>query len=78
MKTKPATAAAATPKKSKTKFWDRIHRDEIGIGVFLVACATYDFAYNTERYFMYIYPLALSFILMGVGYAGTFVPGGRK
>ncbi|KAJ8477468.1 hypothetical protein OPV22_021195 [Ensete ventricosum] len=78
MKTKPATAAAAAPKKSKTKFWDRIHRDEIGIGVFLVACATYDFAYNTERYFMYIYPLALSFILMGVGYAGTFVPGGRK
>ncbi|THU48902.1 hypothetical protein C4D60_Mb06t03880 [Musa balbisiana] len=77
MKTKPAAAAAA-PKKSKTKCWERIQFDEIGIGVFLVACATYDFVHNTERYFMYIYPLALSFILMGVGYAGTCVPGGGK
>ncbi|CAL9091745.1 unnamed protein product [Musa acuminata var. zebrina] len=77
MKTKPAAAAAA-PKKSKTKCWERFQFDEIGIGAFLVACATYDFVHNTDRYFMYIYPLALSFILMGVGYAGTFVPGGGK
>lgn len=47
------------------------------LGVFLLICASYDFAYQTDHYFIYIYPLAISFFIMGFGYVGTFVAGSK-
>ncbi|XP_073010190.1 probable glucomannan 4-beta-mannosyltransferase 11 [Typha latifolia] len=73
MMTKPVVNVA---KKLTTRCWQRFHFSEVMIGVFLLVCATFDYMYRTERYFIYIYPLALSFIIMGFGYVGTF-PGGK-
>lgn len=46
---------------------------EIAIGIVLVLCASYDYAFNTDHYFLYIFPLAISFFIMGFGYVGIFL-----
>ncbi|XP_010937166.2 probable glucomannan 4-beta-mannosyltransferase 11 [Elaeis guineensis] len=74
MKTKPISTVV---KKFRTKFWERFHFVEIAIGMYLILCASYDYAFNTDRYFIYIFPLSLSFLIMGFGYVGTFVPGSK-
>ncbi|XP_008787118.2 glucomannan 4-beta-mannosyltransferase 9-like [Phoenix dactylifera] len=72
-----AKSISTVVKKFGTKFWERFHFAEIAIGVYLILCASYDYAFNTDRYFIYIFPLSLSFLIMGFGYVGTFVPGSK-
>ncbi|XP_020255481.1 glucomannan 4-beta-mannosyltransferase 9-like isoform X2 [Asparagus officinalis] len=74
LKNKPL---ADVVEKFRTKFWKRFHFTEIMVGVFLLICASYDFAFGADHYFIYIYPLAISFFVMGFGYVGTFIPGSK-
>ncbi|KAK8921785.1 Glucomannan 4-beta-mannosyltransferase 9 [Platanthera zijinensis] len=71
LKTKPLVNVV---NKIRTKFWDRYNFSELGIGICLWMCASYDYAYRTDHYFVYIYPLSISFLIMGFGYVGAFIP----
>ncbi|KAM0936778.1 putative glucomannan 4-beta-mannosyltransferase [Dioscorea sansibarensis] len=68
---------AAKIKKFQTKFWERFHLMEIVIGIALFICAFYDYAFNTDHYFLYIFPLSISFFIMGFGYVGIFLSSGK-
>ncbi|KAK8971159.1 Glucomannan 4-beta-mannosyltransferase 9 [Platanthera guangdongensis] len=71
LKTKPLVNVV---NKIRTKFWDRYNFSELGIGICLWMCGSYDYAYRTDHYFVYIYPLSISFLIMGFGYVGAFIP----
>lgn len=48
---------------------------EIGLGVMLLICGIYD-ALNARRgYFIYLFLQGITFLVMGFGYVGTYVPG---
>ncbi|KAJ0975316.1 hypothetical protein J5N97_017281 [Dioscorea zingiberensis] len=69
--------AAINIKKFQTKFWERLYLSEIGIGLLLFICASYDYAFNSDHFFLYIFPLSISFFIMGFGYVGTFISSGK-
>ncbi|XP_020695000.1 probable glucomannan 4-beta-mannosyltransferase 9 isoform X1 [Dendrobium catenatum] len=62
--------------KVQMKLSDRFHFWELGIGLYLFVCACYDYSYCKDRYFLYIFPQSISFLIMGFGYVGTFVQNG--
>ncbi|XP_074566500.1 putative glucomannan 4-beta-mannosyltransferase 11 [Curcuma longa] len=71
LKTKQIPADA---KKLSNKFWERFHFLELGMGVFLLISACYNCAFRTNLYFIFIFPLSVSFLTMGAGYVGTCIP----
>ncbi|XP_008780554.2 glucomannan 4-beta-mannosyltransferase 1-like isoform X2 [Phoenix dactylifera] len=75
LKTKPVVNAARTFQK---KFWERFLFLEIAMGIFLFVCAYYDYAFSRNQYFIYIFPLSISFFIMGSGYVGIFIPGAQQ
>ncbi|PKU63195.1 Glucomannan 4-beta-mannosyltransferase 9 [Dendrobium catenatum] len=58
------------PSVAASKFWERFHFMEIGVGIWLLICAWQDFKYRTEQYYIFIFPSSLAFIIMGCGYVG--------
>ncbi|XP_042433204.1 probable glucomannan 4-beta-mannosyltransferase 11 [Zingiber officinale] len=71
LKTKQIPADA---KKLSNKFWERFHFLELGMGIFLLISACYNCAFRTNLYFIFIFPLSVSFLTMGAGYVGTCIP----
>nr|XP_010926632.2 glucomannan 4-beta-mannosyltransferase 1 isoform X1 [Elaeis guineensis]XP_019707123.1 glucomannan 4-beta-mannosyltransferase 1 isoform X1 [Elaeis guineensis] len=71
LKTKPVVNAARNFQK---KFWERFLFLEIAMGIFLFSCAYYDYAFSKNQYFIYIFPLSISFFIMGFGYVGIYIP----
>ncbi|XP_020255482.1 glucomannan 4-beta-mannosyltransferase 1-like [Asparagus officinalis] len=69
-----SNSAASIAKRFQSKFWERFHILELVAGAYLVLCALYDYVYRDDYYFIYIFPQAISFIIMGFGYIGTIVP----
>ncbi|XP_020255385.1 probable mannan synthase 11 [Asparagus officinalis] len=61
-------------KQSQRKTTKRILLPELGMAVYLLACACYDFAYGKNYYYFYIFPQSIAFLIMGLGYVGTFIP----
>jgi beta-mannan synthase len=48
---------------------------ELWTAAFLFFCAIYDFHYEGKNhFFIYLFCQAVAFLLMGLGYCGTFVP----
>jgi hypothetical protein len=53
----------------------RLNMLELWTAAFLFFCAIYDFHYEGKNhFFIYLFCQAAAFLLMGVGYCGTFVP----
>ncbi|WOK97298.1 glucomannan 4-beta-mannosyltransferase 9 isoform X1 [Canna indica] len=67
--------AIKTAKKPRTKFGDRLHMLELGMGAYLFFCGCYDMAFGKNHYFIYLFLQAFAFFIVGFGYIGTFVSG---
>ncbi|XP_010937165.1 glucomannan 4-beta-mannosyltransferase 1 [Elaeis guineensis] len=61
-------------KKYRSKFWERLHFLELGLAVYLMICACYDYYFRKDYYFVILFPQAMAFVIMGVGYIGTIIP----
>lgn len=62
--------------KPKTcSFWKRIYMSEIGFGIVFLLCGAYDVAYAKRGYFVYLFLQGITFLVVGCGYVGTYVPG---
>ncbi|KAH7683995.1 beta-mannan synthase protein [Dioscorea alata] len=71
LKTKPDTSVT---KKFQIRFWKRFHVLELVVSVFLLISASYNLINGGDIYYIYIFPQAMSFFLVGIGYVGTFIP----
>ncbi|TVU11937.1 hypothetical protein EJB05_45548, partial [Eragrostis curvula] len=58
--------------KPPCRLWDRCTMSEILVAIFLFFCATYNLLYGTDFYFIYIYLQAIAFLIVGIGFCGTF------
>lgn len=52
----------------------RLHFLELGLAVYLMICACYDYHFGKDYYFVIIFPQAIAFLIMGAGYIGTIIP----
>uniref|UniRef100_A0A1D1XQ60 glucomannan 4-beta-mannosyltransferase n=1 Tax=Anthurium amnicola TaxID=1678845 RepID=A0A1D1XQ60_9ARAE len=59
-----------TPEKPRTRFRDRIYLNELGCGLFLLSCASFNLVYGHNYYYVYIYLQAIAFFVIGFGYVG--------
>lgn len=50
----------------------RFHFLELGMGVLLLISACHNCIFRTNLYFIFIFPLSLSFLTMGSGFVGTY------
>ncbi|CAA6654139.1 unnamed protein product [Spirodela intermedia] len=55
----------------------KFHLLELGVGIYLVVCASYNYAHHKNYYFIFIYLQSLAFIIVGVGYVGIFIPNSK-
>ncbi|THU60136.1 hypothetical protein C4D60_Mb07t09440 [Musa balbisiana] len=61
-------------KQTRLSISGRILLPELGMALYLFVCACYDLRYGKNNYFFYIYPQAITFFIVGIGYVGTLVP----
>nr|ADW77641.1 putative mannan synthase [Amorphophallus konjac] len=61
-------------RKARTKYFQRFHFLEIGLALYLIICASYNYMHANNYCYIYIYLQSLAFLVMGLGYVGTFVP----
>ncbi|CAA7388721.1 unnamed protein product [Spirodela intermedia] len=59
------------------KYFTRFHLLELGVGIYLVVCTSYNYAHHKNYYFIFIYLQSLAFIIVGVGYVGIFIPNSK-
>ncbi|KAK7262210.1 hypothetical protein RJT34_29773 [Clitoria ternatea] len=67
------TVVKATPKKTKSKFVERLNLLELGFAAFLFICGCYDFVHGKHNYFIYLFLQTITFTIVGFGYVGTIV-----
>ncbi|XP_061352350.1 glucomannan 4-beta-mannosyltransferase 2-like isoform X1 [Gastrolobium bilobum] len=76
-KNKSADAAkksnVKTPKKTRSKFLERLNLLELGFAAFLFLCGCYDFVHGKNNYFVYLFLQTITFLIVGFGYVGTIV-----
>uniref|UniRef100_A0ACD5YL67 Uncharacterized protein n=1 Tax=Avena sativa TaxID=4498 RepID=A0ACD5YL67_AVESA len=53
---------------------ERIYIPELLLALYLLICASYDLAFGSQTYYMYIYLQAFAFIVLGFGFVGTKTP----
>ncbi|CAL9110591.1 unnamed protein product [Musa textilis] len=66
------TQTSTAAKKCPNEFWKRFHFLELGMGVLLLISACQNCIFRTNLYFIFIFPLSLSFLTMGSGFVGTY------
>ncbi|KAJ6811850.1 glucomannan 4-beta-mannosyltransferase 1-like [Iris pallida] len=69
-----ANVGKEAAKKSRWMTTNRLLFPELGMAAYLFICACYDFTYGKTKFCYYIYPQAIAFFIIGLGYVGTFVP----
>ncbi|KAL2328511.1 hypothetical protein Fmac_021938 [Flemingia macrophylla] len=77
-KNKPGDAAKKNtvikaPKKTRSKFVERLNLLELGFAAFLFVCGCYDFVHGKHNYFIYLFLQTITFSIVGFGYVGTIV-----
>ncbi|RDX68531.1 Glucomannan 4-beta-mannosyltransferase 2, partial [Mucuna pruriens] len=76
-KSKPGDAAkknnVKVPKKTRSKFVERLNLLELGFAAFLFICGCYDFVHGKHNYFIYLFLQTITFSIVGFGYVGTIV-----
>ncbi|KAK1409957.1 hypothetical protein QVD17_36488 [Tagetes erecta] len=60
--------------QSRFKISERLLMRELCVGIVILGCACYDFAYGKYHYYVFLYMQAIAFITVGFGYVGTQVP----
>ncbi|KAG4974354.1 hypothetical protein AAZX31_11G163900 [Glycine max] len=70
---KKNNAIKATPKKTRSKFVERLNLLELGFAAFLFVCGCYDYVHGKHNYFIYLFLQTLTFSIVGFGYVGTIV-----
>ncbi|MQM05893.1 hypothetical protein Taro_038710 [Colocasia esculenta] len=58
------------PMRHQSKILDRFHLLELGLGVYLMLCASYDCVYGRNYYYTFIFPQSLAFLIMGLVMSG--------
>ncbi|KAM0858563.1 hypothetical protein ACQ4PT_047756 [Festuca glaucescens] len=53
---------------------ERIYIPELSLALYLLICASYDFVFGSQTYYMYIYLQAFAFVVLGFGFVGTKTP----
>ncbi|WOL20270.1 putative mannan synthase 9 isoform X1 [Canna indica] len=61
-------------KQSTLNISGRFLLPELGMALYLFICACYDFRHGKNNYCFYIFPQAITFFIVGIGYVGTFIP----
>ncbi|KAG6475213.1 hypothetical protein ZIOFF_064431 [Zingiber officinale] len=61
-------------KKFARKLWERLLFLEVSMGLILLICACYNFSFRKDQHFIFIFPQTISFLLMGFGFVGTYIP----
>ncbi|ESW04373.1 hypothetical protein PHAVU_011G089900 [Phaseolus vulgaris] len=61
------------PKKTRSKFVERLNFLELGFAAFLFFCGCYDFVHGKHNYFIYLFLQTITFSIVGFGYVGTIV-----
>ncbi|KAK7341947.1 hypothetical protein VNO80_24888 [Phaseolus coccineus] len=61
------------PKKTRSKFVERLNFLELGFAAFLFLCGCYDFVHGKHNYFIYLFLQTITFSIVGFGYVGTIV-----
>ncbi|CAJ1979189.1 unnamed protein product [Sphenostylis stenocarpa] len=61
------------PKKTRSKFVERLNLLELGFAAFLFLCGCYDFVHGKHNYFIYLFLQTITFSIVGFGYVGTIV-----
>ncbi|XP_074582423.1 glucomannan 4-beta-mannosyltransferase 1-like [Curcuma longa] len=56
------------------KLWERLLFVEVSMGLMLLICACYNFSFRKDHHFIFIFPQTISFLLMGFGFVGTYIP----
>ncbi|XP_010937357.1 probable glucomannan 4-beta-mannosyltransferase 9 [Elaeis guineensis] len=69
-----ANKGEGSSKKPGSTISKRILLPELGMAVYLFICAWCDFAYGKNYYYFYIFPQAMTFFIVAIGYVGTFAP----
>jgi hypothetical protein len=60
---------------SNSNLWlCRIYIPELLLALYLLMCASYDFVFGSQTYYMYIYLQAFAFVVLGFGFVGTKTP----
>lgn len=57
----------------RAKASHRFYLPELGFAFFLFICASYDQSYGSDYYFIYIYLQSFAFLIVGLGYVGSFI-----
>ncbi|KAL6660186.1 hypothetical protein ACP70R_002308 [Stipagrostis hirtigluma subsp. patula] len=57
-----------------TECVERIYVPELLVALYLLACASYDFALGAREFYPYIFLQAFAFVLLGLGFVGTAEP----
>ncbi|XP_047166278.1 glucomannan 4-beta-mannosyltransferase 2 [Vigna umbellata] len=65
--------ATKAPKKTRSKFVERLNLLELGFAAFLFLCGCYDFVHGKHNYFIYLFLQTITFSIVGFGYVGTIV-----
>ncbi|WVZ02032.1 hypothetical protein V8G54_022838 [Vigna mungo] len=65
--------ATKAPKKTRSKFVERLNLLELGFAAFLFVCGCYDFVHGKHNYFIYLFLQTITFSIVGFGYVGTIV-----
>ncbi|PKA66648.1 Glucomannan 4-beta-mannosyltransferase 9 [Apostasia shenzhenica] len=66
-----------TIKSLRRKFWERLHHQELVVGVLLIICACYDYKFRHNYFFVYFSLQGIAFLVMGFGYIGTVIPSNK-
>ncbi|KAJ7544859.1 hypothetical protein O6H91_09G096800 [Diphasiastrum complanatum] len=61
-------------KKTRLKISDRFHVTELLVGVYVFFCASYDFSFGHDLFYIYLFPQSIAFFVAGCGYIGVSVP----
>ncbi|KAL1361460.1 hypothetical protein HN51_009833 [Arachis hypogaea] len=62
-----------SPKRTRSKFVERLNTLELGFAAFLFICGCYDFVHGKNNYFIYLFLQTITFSIVGFGYVGTIV-----
>ena len=54
--------------------WARRHLPELGWGILLICCGMHDMLVTKRKYFLYVLPQGIAFLVTGFDYVGTHVP----
>ncbi|XP_020090898.1 probable mannan synthase 6 [Ananas comosus] len=69
LKTKPVIRVT-----ENLRIKERFHLLELGLGVFLLLCAFFDYAFRRDCFYLFILPQSITYFIVGFGFIGIIIP----